>query len=90
MVEGNFDDMSVDPIEFQRGVVRAIDHIITGNPGSTVAVVCHGGVINAYLGHILGIDKPLWFEPKYTSIHRVMASRRGDRTLETLNETAHP
>lgn len=89
MVEGNFDDMSVDPVEFQRGVVRAIDHIINGNPGSTVAVVCHGGVINAYVGHILGIEKPLWFEPKYTSIHRVMASRRGDRTLETLNETAH-
>ena len=89
MVEGNFDADGLDPVEFQRGVVRAIDHIITGNPGGSVAVVCHGGVINAYLGHILGIRRPLWFEPKYTSIHRVLASRRGDRTLVTLNETAH-
>jgi hypothetical protein len=38
---------------------------------------------------MLGIDRPLWFEPKYTSIHRVLASRRGDRSLQTLNETAH-
>lgn len=89
MVENNFDDIAVDPVEFQKGVVKAIEHIITGNPGSTVAVVCHGGVINAYVGHILGIDKALWFEPRYTSIHRVMASRRGDRTLTALNEAAH-
>ena len=89
MVENNFDDIAVDPVEFQRGVVKAIEHIITGNPGSTVAVVCHGGVIYAYVGHILVIDKALWFEPRYTSIHRVMASRRGDRTLTALNEAAH-
>jgi probable phosphoglycerate mutase len=89
MVEGNFDGADIDPAVFQRGVVTAIEHIITGNPGASVAVVCHGGVINAYLAHILGIDRPLWFEPKYTSIHRVLASRRGDRSLECLNETAH-
>jgi probable phosphoglycerate mutase len=89
MVEGTFDDNGVDPAEFKAGVVRAVDHIISGNPGGSVAVVCHGGVINAYLAHILGIDRPLWFEPKYTSVHRVLASRRGDRSLETLNEIAH-
>jgi probable phosphoglycerate mutase len=89
MVEGSFEDRGVDPVEFKKGVVRAMEHIITGNPGGSIAVVCHGGVINAYLAHILGIDRPLWFEPKYTSIHRVLASRRGDRSLQALNETAH-
>ncbi len=89
MVEGTFDEGGVDPVEFKDGVVRAMEHIITANPGGSVAVVCHGGVINAYLAHILGIDRALWFEPKYTSIHRVLASRRGDRTLQALNETAH-
>lgn len=89
MVEGNFDTADVDPVAFKEGVVRAIEHVITGNPGGSVAVVCHGGVINAYLAHILGIERPLWFEPRYTSIHRVLASRRGDRSLQTLNETAH-
>jgi probable phosphoglycerate mutase len=89
MVEGTFDDNGVDPAVFQEGVVRAMELIIGGNPGGSVAVVCHGGVINAYLAHILGIERPLWFEPKYTSIHRVLASRRGDRSLQALNETAH-
>lgn len=90
MVEGTFDaDVGRDPKEFQAGVVAAIDHIVTGNPGGRVAVVCHGGVINAYIGHLLGVDRVLWFEPRYTSINRVMASRRGDRTVVSLNETAH-
>lgn len=89
MVEGTFEDNGVDPVAFRTGVVRAMDHIVTGNPGGSVAVICHGGVINAYLAHILDIDRSLWFEPKYTSIHRVLASRRGDRSLETLNEVAH-
>ncbi|MGI8794869.1 MAG: histidine phosphatase family protein [Acidimicrobiales bacterium] len=90
MVEGNFEsETGVDPKDFQAGVVRAIDHIASGNPGSRVAVVCHGGVINAYVGHVLGIERVLWFEPRYTSVTRVMASRHGDRTLVSLNETAH-
>ena len=89
MVEGNLEGDGIDLEAFRTGVVRAMDHIVTGNPGASVAVVCHGGVINTYLAHILGIDRPLWFEPKYTSIHRVLASRRGDRSLETLNEIAH-
>jgi len=37
---------------------------------------------------IVDADGPA-FEPRYTSIHRVLASRRGDRTLQALNETAH-
>lgn len=89
MVEGNLEGDGIDLDAFRTGVVGAMDHIVTGNPGASVAVVCHGGVINTYLAHILGIDRPLWFEPKYTSIHRVLASRRGDRSLETLNEVAH-
>jgi probable phosphoglycerate mutase len=89
MVEGNLETDGVDLDVFKAGVVTAMDHIVTGNPGASVAVVCHGGVINTYLAHMLGIDRPLWFEPKYTSIHRVLASRRGDRSLQTLNEVAH-
>ena len=57
--------------------------------GSSVAVVCHGGVINLYLGRILGVERHLWFEPGYTSISRIAASRDGHRTIVSLNETAH-
>jgi 2,3-bisphosphoglycerate-dependent phosphoglycerate mutase len=89
MVEGRFDHYDVDPATFQRGVVTAMEHIVTANPGKVVAVVCHGGVINAYLGNILGIDRLLFFEPGYTSISRVVAARTGERSLVSLNETTH-
>src|SRR5437763_9410750 len=89
MVEGRLDEFDTDPAVFQAGVVAALERIIDANPGRTVGVVCHGGVINAYLAHILGIDKMMWFEPAYTSIHRVIASRSGVRSVAAVNETAH-
>ena len=46
--------------------------IVAAHPGQRVAVVCHGGVINAYAAHVLGIDDPLFFLPTYTSISRVL------------------
>ena len=84
---GYFGDTSPD--EFQSTVVRAVERIIADNPGGRVAVVCHGGVINAYLAHVLDLDDLLFFEPAYTSISRVVASRRGHRMLLSANETAH-
>jgi 2,3-bisphosphoglycerate-dependent phosphoglycerate mutase len=80
----------VDPHEFRTGAVAAVEEIITGHPGEKVAAVCHGGVINAYLSHILGIADPSgFFYPNYTSIHRVAAARSGERSLLSLNETCH-
>jgi probable phosphoglycerate mutase len=85
---GGFDDM--DPAAFQALVVAAIERLIAAHPGQTIAVVCHGGVINAYLSHILGLADPTgFFYPNYTSIHRIVAARTGERTIKTLNETTH-
>lgn len=86
MVAGDWD---LDPDEFQRSVVAAVDGIIAGNPGRTVAAVCHGGTINAYLSAVLGLEKLMFFVPDYTSVSRVRASRSGPRSLVSLNETAH-
>jgi probable phosphoglycerate mutase len=89
MVEGRLENYDIDPATFQAGVVAAIERVIAANPGKVVAVVCHGGVINAYLAHVLGIDKLLFFEPAYTSISRVVAARTGERSVASLNERAH-
>lgn len=76
--------------QFQARVVAAIERVIDAHGGDRIAVVCHGGVINTYLSHILGIQKaPSFFYPNYTSIHRVAAARGGERTVVTVNETAH-
>jgi len=87
---GVHQSMGIDPYEFRAGAVTAIEQIVTDHPGQKAAAVCHGGVINAYLTHILGIEDPSgFFYPNYTSIHRVAAARSGERSVLTINETAH-
>jgi len=89
-IEGRWADVGgVDPVEFQRQVVPALDELIARHAGSRVAVMTHGGVINVFLAHVLGIDRLLWFHPEYTSISRVHAARSGPRSVATINETAH-
>jgi 2,3-bisphosphoglycerate-dependent phosphoglycerate mutase len=77
------------PEEFATEVVEAIERVIAAHPGQRVAVVCHGGVVNAYAGHVLGITDPLFFLPAYTSITRILASARGIRSINTVNESGH-
>lgn len=67
-------------------VVAVLEELVLAHRGHKVAVVCHGGVINAYVTHILGIHQPLVYEPYYTSINRVVAATTGERTVATLNE----
>jgi probable phosphoglycerate mutase len=86
MVKGEWD---LDPDRFQRDVVEAVDGIIDDHPGQTVAAVCHGGTINAYLSALLGLDQLMFFFPEYTSVSRVRASRSGSRSLVSVNETGH-
>jgi probable phosphoglycerate mutase len=77
------------PEDFVAHVVAAVERIVAAHPSQRVAVVCHGGVVNAYCGQVLGIDEPLFFLPAYTSISRVLASASGPRSIASLNETAH-
>ena len=76
--------------EFIDRVVGSIETIIADHGSQRVAIVCHGGVINAYIASILRLDnKRGFFYPNYTSIHRVAAARSGERSVVTLNETSH-
>ncbi len=77
------------PEEFRAEVVAAVERIVEAHPGQRVAVVCHGGVVNAYAGHVLKVEDPLFFLPTYTSITRIFASGSGVRSIHTLNESAH-
>ena len=90
MVAGRWGvDGEVDPQTFKAVVVEAVERVIAANRGKTVAIVCHGGVINAYFAHLLGLDFPMFFEPAYTSISRVLASSAGQRQVKSINEYAH-
>ena len=84
--EGNH---GADIHSFQKLVVETLEGLIERHPSQTIAVFCHGGVINVWTAHILGMEPRLFFEPAYTSIHRYRCARTGQRNLVSLNEIAH-
>jgi probable phosphoglycerate mutase len=90
MLRGEWNTHEETTEQFHARVVGAIETLIDAHAGDRIAIVCHGGVINAYLAHILGLPAVQgFFYPNYTSIHRVAAARGGERTVVTVNETAH-
>lgn len=74
---------------FYTTVTQALDSIVHRHHGHKVAVVCHGGVINVAVAHALGLERGGFFLPQYTSINRLAASRRGHRSIITINEMGH-
>lgn len=85
---GVWGDHTFDPEVFEQRVWEVFNHIIDTNTSSTVAVVCHSGVMNSFLGKVLGRPRGMFFQPDYTSISRVVASGRRRQVL-SLNETTH-
>ncbi len=75
--------------EFRRRVAAAVDRVVAAHRGQRVAVICHGGVVNAALAEVLGLGPDLFFQPDYTSVSRVVASPGGRRQLLSVNETWH-
>ena len=86
MVDGGFD---TNIAGFQAMVVAALEEIIESHPGQRVAVFCHGGVINVWTAHVLKMEPRLFFEPGYTSVHRYLCARSGQRNIVSLNERFH-
>jgi len=90
MYEGRWEEFGAESTEsFRLRVAATLDDVIGDNPGRRVVAVCHGGVINVACAIALGLDRHLWFEPHYTSLTRMVASRTGVRSLASLNERAH-
>lgn len=95
MLDGVWDSDETEE-DFNARTIGTIEEIIGAHRGHRVAVVCHGGVINAYLTATLrmaGLESREttrgFFYPNYTSIHRVAASSGGERSIVTINETSH-
>ncbi|MDH4112582.1 MAG: histidine phosphatase family protein [Actinomycetota bacterium] len=74
---------------FQQRCVEAVESIIDAHPEGDVVVVAHGGVINGYFSHILGIrDQDMFFLPENTSLNTVVI--RGDeRRAWFLSDASH-
>jgi 2,3-bisphosphoglycerate-dependent phosphoglycerate mutase len=81
---------SLDVDAFARRVGAAFEEIAAAHPGrETAVVVAHAGVVNTWLAHLLGLERPLVFPLDYAGITRVIAGRNGRRAVRTVNEIAH-
>jgi probable phosphoglycerate mutase len=74
--------------DFRRRVVAAVGRILEAHPGGDLFVFCHGGVINACMGDVLGIDHEMFFLPENTSINTVVMDG-SQRSLRFLNDIVH-
>jgi len=77
-----------DPTSFRARVTGAIERIVARHAEGDVLVVCHGGVINAYVGWVLGVEAAMFFLPENTSVNSVVLE--GDRrSVRFLNDHLH-
>jgi broad specificity phosphatase PhoE len=73
---------------FRKRAINAVETAIARHAAERIAIVCHGGVINAYVGHIIGSAYDMFFRPAHTSINTIVAGE-GRRVLRHLNDAHH-
>ena len=74
--------------DFRQRVVTSIDGIAQQHIGQRVLVFCHGGVINAYIADVLGLETDFFFPCANTSI-TVVRVHPEKRVLYVLNDIFH-
>jgi broad specificity phosphatase PhoE len=74
--------------ELRARVVPAIERMLDAARDGDVLVVAHGGVINAYVGHVLGIDQDMFFLPENASL-TVLRADDDEREVRFLGDAAH-
>ncbi len=79
---------SESSFDFRKRVVNAIESIIVAHPSERLVIACHGGVINAYVAHIIGTPYDMFFQPAHTSL-TIVAAGGGRRALQLLNDVHH-
>ena len=91
VAEGRYDDFvpELDVDAFRARAAAVLDELLTTAPGARVAAVCHGGILNAMIGGILGVPALFWVNPGYTSVSRVLRMPGGRTVVASVNDTAH-
>jgi broad specificity phosphatase PhoE len=74
--------------EFRRRTINAVETAIAAHKAERIAIVCHGGVINSYIGHIIGSRYDMFFRPGHTAVNIIDAGG-SRRVLRLLNDLRH-
>jgi 2,3-bisphosphoglycerate-dependent phosphoglycerate mutase len=79
-----------DPLEFREEVIEAQRELLVRHPDKRIAIVAHGGTINAIVSGVLNIPEMFFFHAGYTSITRLVRSEWNDKwVVRSINEEAH-
>ncbi len=79
---------SEDSHSFRKRTINAIEGCIAHNAGERIVIVCHGGVINAYTGHIIRSPYDMFFRPAHSSVN-IVAVGGSIRVVRSLNDIHH-
>ena len=74
--------------EFRKRAVNAVEQAIWTQRAERIAVVCHAGVINAYVSHVVKSPYDFIFGPDHTAVSVVVA-REHRRMVLRLNDSHH-
>ena len=73
---------------FRARVRDAIEGLLSKHLDENLLLFAHGGVINAYVGEVLGLRQEMFFLPENTSLNTVDVDGR-TRSVRFLNDVLH-
>ena len=73
---------------FRERVTRGIERALAAHPDGNVYVFCHGGVVNAYVAPLFGLEQEMFFLPENTSLN-VLSVDGSRRAVRFLNDARH-
>lgn len=74
--------------DFRKRALNAVEQAIASQRAERIAIVCHSGVINIYVSHIMKSPYDLIFGADHTSIS-LIAAGDGRRVIRSLNDVKH-
>jgi broad specificity phosphatase PhoE len=74
--------------QFRERVRVAVENLLAKHPEDNLVAFVHGGVINAYLGEVLGLGQEMFFLPENTSLNSVDVEK-DSRNVRFLNDVLH-
>jgi broad specificity phosphatase PhoE len=76
------------PAILRKRVVKAFKEIVLRHPNQTVAVVCHGGTISAFINHILK-SKDFWKHIPQSASITILELKNGKFKINIFNDISH-
>lgn len=73
---------------FRTRVRDAVEALLRKHADENLLLFAHGGVINGYVGDLLGVDQEMFFLPENTSLNTIDVAD-GTRRVRFLNDVLH-